>query len=166
MISARDVADSAGLPRVWFASDGYSIRWAPHHRNSDTLVMDLSDPQTAFGVALKLDAWERAGATGENGWVSRLAEALRCESPERLRGVLEAMAARIRHIAMDHRIRRALGWEVAPGTLATLNEHRDEDGDPYWKFTDPHSGVFAVWCLAGITDKAQALEAIHAEVCR
>jgi hypothetical protein len=59
------IADGVGLPPVWMLWDGWdgSRRYA---LASDHITgmsgaehrLDLSDPQTAFGVALKLDAWE------------------------------------------------------------------------------------------------------------
>lgn len=197
VIDARDVVDGLGrLPGFSLVRRGSSIEW---HDGADGLdgraLVCLSHPldpqiQTAFGLAVLLDAWEahRPGwPVGSFRWVQRVADAVRW--PDRREACWEAMAARIRHIAMDARIRRALGEVPRPGTLATLSRTGN-----VWRFDSRvHDGVMIEWsaypgeegkllgmagltdgvprgykpvpALAGITDPDKALEAIHAEVC-
>lgn len=116
--------------------------------------IDLNDDQTAYILALRLDAWERARdpTWGDRDvtWEARVAGDHA--------GVLAEMAARATHIGMDAAIRRALGWTVEAGTLGVL-EFSDngcwfDDGSSMMGFT-----------FTGITDPTEALAAIYAEVC-
>ena len=88
--------------------------------------------------------------------------------------MFEALAAILIHIGEDHTIRRALGWKVDPGTLATLTDCGTDEA-PVWKFSvgpmsdynehwfagDAGAAAVAVidtWLddLAGITDPTEA----------
>jgi len=141
--------------------------------------LDLTDPQTAFGCALKLDEWERARTPGwgqSKPWVSLVA--LSCRNPfDLLPGLARRPAERLTKISQDHAIRRALGWTVEPGTLAKLERLR-AGGD--WRLTSPCGGVHVfsaqpealtshpstyTAALAGITDPTKARAAIYAELC-
>lgn len=76
---------------------------------------------------------------------------------------LEVLVVILTHIGHDHAIRRALGWGVEPGTLATLERLKGR-----WVFTGPNGEVGQTrWgdALANITDPTEALAAIYAEVC-
>jgi hypothetical protein len=76
VIPARLIADGVGLPPVWMLWDGWdgSRRYA---LASDHITgmsgaehrLDLSDPQTAFGVALRLDEWEPT----DSAWAANMA---------------------------------------------------------------------------------------------
>lgn len=148
-IEARWVAAGVGLPTMWKA-------WHPAVARD----VDLTDPQTAFGVALQLDIWEIVGGIVWNGadsvsWVERVAFAV----VRRFPATSEAMAARVAQIGMDNHIRRSLGWDVEPGTLATL--------------IPPDGAGFGVWVMeyekrrhefasgfSYITDPTEALRVI------
>jgi len=112
---------------VWCEPDGCTMaRWTLERLGENAggyfarndSVLDLSDPQTAFGVALRLDEWERAGDGARHYWAGKLADEVAW--PAQRTKVLAAMIARLIHIGLDHRIRRALGEAASPGTLATL----------------------------------------------
>jgi len=157
-IPARDVADAVGLPLMWW--DGDSIEWQSMHPSGETGTLDLSDPQTAFGVALRLDEWEAAherllGVDPDHSptFATAVARGLMEREPEK-------MITRLQHIARDHRIRRALGWRVEVGTLAELERLKGR-----WVLTSPDGQVGqSRWgdTLANITDPTEALAAIDA----
>jgi hypothetical protein len=174
-IPARLVAEGVGLPAVW--RDSYCGAWQNDRSRKGDL--DLSDPQTAFGLALKLDAWERAADFGwprpdQYGFAMTWAELIadEPENPVPLRD----LAARTRHIGMDHAIRRALGWKVDPGTLAGLRRPRPgiwslscgRDAIVFGAdvpYMEPPTALCRPWpTLAGITDPDEALVAIYEEV--
>lgn len=176
-IPARLVDEGVGLPRMWW--DGACVSWNCNelwlHTPDETL--DLTDPQTAFGVALRLDEWERARANGVKPWALVLLEAHGWSghapwSSEHRTRALHGMVARLTRIGMDHAIRRALGWEVKPGTLAELRRSTvspfDYDDGPGWKMKAGNASHF-FWeegsdTLPGITDPTEALQAIYEEV--
>ena len=164
-IPARLVAEGVGLPAMWFEPDGCvmtrvtleRIGSAQYFERDDALV-DLFDPQTAFGVALMLDAWERP-------------------APHAARKCWPVMIARLTQIGQDHAIRRSLGWTVEPGTLAKLERRYNiADGSgigrtgwvlsvgrgheqtwvAYPSTTRPH--------IAAAGSRVQALAAIYAEL--
>lgn len=121
-IPAQLVAEGVGLPAVWRYCDGERSRY--WHLTSEVRrwpgqLVDLSDPQTAFGVALKLDAWERARDPNwydRSTWADRLLDHWQHgEADPR-----PDMIARLTHVGQDAAIRRALGWTVEAGTLALL----------------------------------------------
>jgi len=194
-IPARLVAEGVGLPPVWKCRQWYYTGdvWAPDDR------VDLSDPQTAFGVALRLDEEENASATkvwrgfcrrpdAAGQWAEAVGERVGCSD------LTSVMIARLTHIGQDHAIRRALGWEVERGSLATLTR-KEPDDKPWWCLTAPHdSGPYRPapipkkrrpaqlacleyraepWSdaylhvpgLAGVTSEVEALASIYAEVC-
>lgn len=184
-ISAKLIADGVGLPpfsRIYWKTklgqgaagwnfmhsdgknhqiwddDDYPTPW-------DVVHVDLTNSQTAFGVALRLDDWEQSGGRVSN-WTFRYGA-----QPPPAKVLAGKMLARITHIGQDHAIRRALGWEVEPGTLATLEpmtHHR-------WRFsasanTYVCAGAYACGlpvlpALKDIAYPAEALAAIHAGVC-
>ena len=79
-----------------------------------------------------------------------------------------ALVAIASHVGRDHEVRRALGWTVEPGTLATLEAAGmvTTDGGlrSVWDLDDgERSKCFT--CDPDI-DPAAALVAIHEEVCR
>ena len=173
-IAARLVAESAGLPPMWRWRDKQGERWGhgdgplvSHSRivldlaeNLGTPLVDLSDPQTAFGVALQLDEWE-----GHSEWSMGVA----FKRGDALALHIQHMAARLTHIGQDHAIRRALGWTVEAGTLATL----EREADGLWVFrTALRSTAFDAIglggrtcpALAGITDPDEARNAIYEAV--
>jgi hypothetical protein len=129
--------------------------------------MDLMRRQTAIGIAWALDAWERAGSTEypeENwsSWASLVADMYASEEH------MSKLGARAEQIGMDHAIRRKLGWEVEPGTLATLELL--EPG--LWLFHGPGAEDSGRLCrsssipaLEGVTDPDEALKVLHVEVC-
>ncbi len=186
-IPARLVAEGVGLPPVWLEplSGSWYVDFDPDCIDDERL--DLTDPQTAFGVALRLDAWERAGG-GMPSWAQQYAQIAHRKPDALLDQVgdyLRGLAARVRHIGMDHAIRRALGWSVEPGTLATLERglslrsarlvDRPAQRSRWWQLS--HAGRVQrlsydrvgdhgwIPALAGITDPTEALAAIYAEVC-
>lgn len=125
-IEARLVAAGVGLPPVWLdAEDKYlEARYCVTEdtQSWDGCVLDLSDPQTAFGVALQLDMWE-----GNTSWSSGVVKGFR--KPEQYadyrQRCLAALGAHVEYIGLDHLVRRRLGWRVEPGTLAMLKKHAD-----------------------------------------
>lgn len=189
-ISARVVADGVGLPPMWMDVRGGPCRL----QGPDRLVLEgdgwvcpieqaadlsLTDPQTAFGVALQLDGWERAGG-GVGGWAQQWAQVAHREpyslgeghvSDERAREV-SRLVGRVEHIGLDHRTRRALDGEPEPGTLAALAVRRGVWGMEVprgWSHAFPTDGPGGVYttpvpALAGITDPLEALRAIAEEV--
>jgi hypothetical protein len=174
LIEARDVADSVGLPDMYAAQCGstsYALVALDSERLGVTIsngigapvMLDLSEPQTAFGVAMKLDEWEDSAPNGEGHKWRRIITAYSGSlGLEAGRKRLALMANRIRHIAMDHRIRRSLGWPVEPGTLATL--HRGKRPRVHWRMKYGVDSWGPLWARG--TDPMLALEAIHAEVTR
>lgn len=195
-IEARLVAESVGLPAMWF-DEGELFDRASVEQHLDRIKanghwkgmrLDLSDPQTAFGVALLLDAWERARTTddpfdavvlppglgeGVHRW-TEFVEAWVCWP-----GLypLKRMAARLAHIGRDAAVRRALGWEVRAGTLATLEANdfggwdilrRRGSGQRFLPSGLPVRGPSdavpeyeTIPALAGITNPAEALRVIY-----
>ena len=173
-IAAELVARSVGLPLVW--REPVHGRFFEGTEEASWSGLDLSDPQTAFGVALKLDAWERAGRRSRDGkprWGGWAGEVAGYEEWGKVEGwpILEEMAAHLTHIGQDHAIRRALGWKVATGTLAVLLYESELDvwnvkaGNFWEEFScvPDHLdfGGRAVPALAGITDPTEARAAIY-----
>ena len=162
-ISAKLVAEGVGLPPMFVSPGGHYCGCCC--LPSDREHLDLIDPQTAFGLALRLDEWgddipEDFRALAMASWADCAANIL----PHIF---LPTMAARIEHIGMDHAIRRALGWEVEPGTLATLTPVDGVSG--MWRLNAPREAVRYWWRefdLPSVTDPAEALRAIYAEVWR
>ncbi len=189
-ISAALVAEGIGLPLVYRTPEGRFLDPDIYHYDADfedTVYVDLTDFTSIFGLALKLDAWERACLAlgfrlpGEGHMYGQRALRLFAEG-EHLGGghalnwdrVMEGLAATIKHIGMDHAIRRKLGWEVVPGTLAevqwdcagcwTLSSNGGEH-----VFTADVVGVEHETTIEGValytTDPTKALKAIYKEVC-
>jgi hypothetical protein len=125
-IAADLVEAGIGLPPVWLSRGGEEWRTAAqwHEVYPKSLkkeaVVDLSDPQTAFGVSLKLDDWEIAGGIVWNGFDCIPWSEHAGWRAARGHGPYLDMVKRIEEIGRDHRIRRRLGWPVTPGTLADL----------------------------------------------
>jgi hypothetical protein len=184
-IEARRVAGSVGLPAVWrcrkgddvAASVGWVIADTMRERQfvEDGYSLDLSNHQAAFGVALKLDAWERAGDGVWHSWALNLARFLERPDHDALLGAfLLRMIARITAIYFDHEIRRALGCDPEPGTMATVKRFvagiwfLDMPDGERWSFQDYDQDTddrhrYAP-ALAGITDEPEAREAIGRSV--
>ena len=164
-ISAKLVADGVGLPDVWSDIRGWLFDSREEIDQLHEYDVDLTHPQTAFGVALKLDEWEAAADQewcSDQAWAVVLAEMLADRNdPAKF---LATMAARLTHIGHDHAIRRALGEEPKPGTLMTLEHHKGR-----WVMILLNDRVFAQTRIgdrmSAITDPIEALAAIHAEVC-
>ena len=148
-ISAKLVAEGVGLPSVWMCSDcgryhceEYRLRFCP--ADSDEALWagpDLTDPQTAFGLALKLDEWEAAPGEGidqDQNWTEGTATAHRFPACSWSGDHILGMLARIEHIGMDHAIRRALGWSVEAGQLAKTTVEPDGNGGEAWVMWDPN----------------------------
>lgn len=176
-IPARLVAAGPGLPPVWLSAHGdwynspEDTRFLPRDA-----MLDLSDPQTCYGVALLLDAWEEAHAPGgaRTPWV----DAVGTKYTPR-------MIARLTQIGMDHAIRRELGEGPPLGTLAALTrignawrlDSREHDGIMIeWDALNGDAlgmagltdsvprGYRSVLALVGIDNPAEALAAIYQEV--
>ena len=177
---ARWVAAGVGLPPVFrtVAREWYlGMPTLP----ADQQPLDLTDMQTAFGVALKLDEWEDwdDGGGADLLWTERVAAVAWCWTSAQARMLREDLAARVIHIGQDHHIRRALGWEVEPGTLATFQLiaspgetcwclsttiaqgrglHHFSDSPPRVRKRETTPGHIPA--LAGITDPVEALRLI------
>lgn len=98
-IRADIVAAGVGLPPV-YALHGVRLplRWVTNGAHDPEWQVDASDPQTAFGLALMLDEWERAGGRSAR-WAADLALALQEDGqPSVARALLTAMLARIERI--------------------------------------------------------------------
>ncbi len=174
-LPAALVAAAGLLPRCWFEPDGTTmqLRWLVigHHADEyfarDDALLDLSDPQTAFGLALQLDAWE-----GRHEWARRYADEF---SGPTFDGFVARMAARVTHIGMCAQICERLEVALDPGVLPTLEY---VDGPDIWKLMIGPRAL-AIYCihpeaapgrigwypapwLAGITDSAAVFDAIHA----
>lgn len=82
-VPARLVAEGGGLPPVfcWGMLDGRPQFTTYDNGGPAGLPLVLTDPQTAFGVALQLDAWERE-RDPEWGWYGRLTWAERAALAE------------------------------------------------------------------------------------
>ncbi|MEE8374614.1 MAG: hypothetical protein V3R87_12975 [Dehalococcoidia bacterium] len=164
-IDASLVADGVELPEAW--SDEQGLWWTPGCP-CPVLTgrgLDLSDPQTDFGVALKLDAWEAAGGetnkVHDQNWSEGVATCIRFPSSSWSGEHMDGMHARLTHIGLDHRIRRALGWEVEPGTLATYRLYGARD----WRVSHGHrTYIYGLDSLLDVTDPVEALQAIADEV--
>jgi hypothetical protein len=120
-IPARLVAEGVGLPRVWANTEGELVSTVDFlgGYTPRPMDLDLSDPQTAFGCALKLDEWERAGlVVGAGGW----AEAVACGH---LPTVCKMLAARLTQIGMDHAALAGITDPVA-ALAAIYDEVSDE----------------------------------------
>lgn len=153
-IRAAIVAAQVGFPLMWKDDRG-------GHRDGDMgmegcypdSVLDLTDPQTALGVALRLDVWEQARdpdwPVGSLDWVG--GTLLGIQRPELswgadLRG---NMVARITEIGLDARIRRALGEDPRPGTLADIGLMQPHE--QWWRYdAREHGGAFIEWDRAGV----------------
>ena len=124
-ISARLVEAGVGLPPTWASlwpngTRRWVTQWPEGEPIDPSVQVDPSDSQTAFGLVMRLDEWERAG-DGKSSWAADLLYAVQ-DHPEYLDHVLTRMAARIERVGMGHAIRREL-WpneEIEAGTLATL----------------------------------------------
>lgn len=142
-ISARRVAEGVGLPPVWLDDGGYwwqTPAWLAHDPAHDPeergVSMRLTDAQTAIGVALRLDEWGSA-----YGWAVGLAPYCADLKHSAAQQRLAVMAAKVHHIGMDHAIRRALGEDPKPGTLAILTRI----GNAWRLDSREHGGVMIEW---------------------
>ncbi|KKN69867.1 hypothetical protein LCGC14_0436910 [marine sediment metagenome] len=186
-VSAKLVAEGVGLPPVWFdgrhhqtinGTMGVLLIWLARNQ------VGLTDPQTAFGLAMKLDEWEEAGGVDRGtgmAWSVEIAEAFRFEDFDGASALL-SMIARIEHIGRDHAIRSALGWTVEPGTLAALERSptdlvtglippdrwvfmRANKVHVFSAYPDSGFATTQIPALAGVTDPAEALRVIYEAVC-
>ena len=185
-VSAALLDAGMGPPPVWKCLDDTGTAWAFNlmsfgGRDVSASMVDLSDPQTAFGVALNLDEWERAGGKSSadelyDSWAVELA--VFAGNADIVTEILQRMAERLTQIGEDHAIRRALGWgEPKPGTLATLRKAGAggwwlEHGDRREYFTGGmssagHDGIAGLRAEGGgyITDEAEARRAIYEALC-
>lgn len=175
-LPASLVLDALGrLPDMWHGcgSDRDWVYGVPGTDIESGDVLNLTDHQTAFGLTLLLDEWERAGRGVEETWTERLAYWAVTSQAVPVQ-FLQAMTGRIEHIGLDARIRRALGWPVEAGTLATLTSAHDGH---QWRFSDgvSHHGFFAKgrvntgeWTIVPgllFATTLEARRAIAAEVC-
>lgn len=164
-IPARLVAEAGCLPPVWRSVTGawrFAAKWDLYPKNIRNQGIDLSEPQTAFGLALKLDGWERAGGR-RTQWAADLALALHVTHDcAVLTTFLGGMVARLTHIA------RFRCTDMGELSSRIVWEMKDGDGDHYW--TNNENDV--VGCedttthlatLVGITDPTEALRAIYEE---
>ena len=165
-IHASLVAAGVGLPPVWrrrsmSGMQGYEITVMYSPSVDDTVT--LTDPQTAFGVALRLDEWTCAapGFKQQSRHLKVLAEHFVAgQWDDVARGYLNAMALRVEQIGRDHRIRRKLGWIPEPGTLWPLVH---EDGVRRLIIGDTGASVNdARWAeaVAAVRRPSKALRAI------
>ena len=124
-VNAKLVAEGIGLPPMWMDAkstwweEGEWLEWGVMLKD---INIDPTAPQTAFGLAMKLDEW--GSTTDDTRWVLRLAYAL-VGSPQWDEAVGE-MIVRVERVGVDAVIRRAL-WpdvEVEPGTLAKFWHHQ------------------------------------------
>jgi len=103
-IPARLVAEGVGLPATWLGEHGdwrHASKWELYPKNIRNQGIDLTDKQTAFGLALKLDGWERAGGRTTH-WAADLALALHVTHDcAVLTTFLGGMAARLTQIGME-----------------------------------------------------------------
>ena len=146
-IEVKWVRAGVGLPAVWMESDGLFTAFTMMERELDRGgPLKLSDPQTAFGLALKLDEWERAhnpmwpcrqGMSTLQTWVDRVTMWASTGGKSQ-RSCIHDMVVRAEEIGQDHHIRRSLGWEIKPGTLAVLKMV----AVGVWFFIDPDDGSF------------------------
>lgn len=114
------------------------------------LYANLDDPQSAFGLALKLDEWERAAgsnnlqALNRVQWANRVAGWLTYGTDLATGDVFSDLIARLTQIGQDHAIRRALGEDPKPGTLASWGLMQPHD--QWWRFdARMHGGAFVEW---------------------
>jgi hypothetical protein len=168
-LDAKLVRDGIGLPPLWVGASGRG--YATNYHEGDLEDLDPYDPQTAFGLAVKLDEWDGtaghsndtmrylAGLYGTAGWAEAIGVVL----------------ARVEWIGMDHFIRRHLGWELKPGTMMQVSLDVDEEGlHPVWcleyqaenyviaeHFSTGMELTRQVEGLAGITDPTEALTLIY-----
>lgn len=177
-VSAKLVDAGIGLPRMWWDGDG--IDWPALSFINPPTVLDLTDPQTASGLAMKLDEWERTGPQAPRAWGTQWAVRMAYAIPDTDQWAEAAreMAARIQQIGRDHAVRRALGWDVKSGTLEEFRLHyslteiwamgRGAEAHSFGRsvvtsWTDGRHHV--VPALAGVTDPTEALRVIHEAVC-
>lgn len=150
-VKALDVAYGVGLPPVWASTDG--CRWYTDEEgpDGDDYHVDLEDPQTAFGVALRLDAWERSILGGIGHWVSQWAQVVHREPTKHAHVVTDerkdylcALASRVTQVGQDHLVRRCLGEDPKPGTLGKLDLRHGS----VWRFDSrEHGGVMIEWSV-------------------
>ena len=120
-----------GDPGLYIGHDDVDVWWAPLYDCEVGMPQSVEwrdctftlEGGVAFELARKLDAWEKHGdmqrPRGMTTYFWRQATLGGREDR------LQAMHARLTHIGLDHRIRRALEWQVEPGTLAVLTWERD-----------------------------------------
>jgi hypothetical protein len=200
-IDAALVAAGIGLPLIWRARGVLGIKtWTVTTTEGTWMsrtIVDLSDDQTRSGLLQRLAVW--AGDSGQaqayylvehcgGGWLlcSESGDSIGFASPTSGSNTnlswappsglapIEALACIVERIGRDHRIRRALGWDVEPGTLASLKRNGagtwffgdpDPEGMPAWSFVprglkEFHPGVTHVPALAGNIDPRKVLAAI------
>ena len=161
-IDPRLLDASIGLPSVWRETDG---RWAFGETYGGGDV-DLSDPQTAFGVALKLDAYETWNEEDEHTWCDLVAV------DHASKVLQESMGARVARIGMVALLARARCPVV--GKLEEIEWARDSrgwwrceaygadgmvyDGKPEWApdIDDPQDALEYVFQLEGVTIPSQS----------
>ena len=135
-IEVKWVRAGVGLPAVWMESDGLFTAFTMMGRELDRgRPLALTDPQTAFGLALKLDEWERVrnpmwpyrqGMSTLQTWVDRVTMWASTGGKSQ-KGCTGEMRFRAEEIGQDHHIRRSLGWKIEPGTLARFEQLSHHD---------------------------------------
>jgi hypothetical protein len=207
-----------GLPDAWRDDTGYLFDSREEIDQLHEYRIDLSHPQTRFGVLMRLAAWMGGDPSriqslwlewrGSHGW--ELSAQWRRPAPrmnDRFDGMMwrveteppgplypfpegnkpiepeEALQIAVERIGRDHAIRRALGEEPQPGTLAEFGLMQPHE--QWWRFdARKHGGAFIEWdrdgkfigsaeCgkraplllpLEGVSDPFEALRALYQEV--
>lgn len=116
--------------------------------------VDLTNVETALGLAAYLDMWERSAVDRDLSpnewaaskavlWVRKIELALRFGiNSARYIEVIKPMVSRLERIAYDQIIRQALGEEPKPGTLAEVRIVNTL----FWRLDSrKHGGVLIEW---------------------
>lgn len=180
-VDLSDYQTRAGLLRqlaIWAGDDGEGQAYWLHLCEYEG-VWSLRNDRNSTSTVVEFDTLDRVEEDRIPFHSSHLVE----HKALWLAGVLdetEALAAILVHIGRDAAVRRALGWKVEAGTLATLEVWGApgywllKSGGQSWLFSphgnpgedDPVNNHTRVTALDGITDPTQALTAIYEELAR